>query len=39
MTGLARHALRLLAREGLGGPAVLERLNAAILEEGRGRAS
>jgi PAS domain S-box-containing protein len=38
VTGLARHALRLLAREGLGGPAVLERLNAAILEEGpRGR--
>ncbi|RKN37265.1 SpoIIE family protein phosphatase [Streptomyces hoynatensis] len=38
VTGLARHALRLLAREGLGGPAVLERLNSAILEEGsRGR--
>ncbi|TDC78071.1 SpoIIE family protein phosphatase [Streptomyces hainanensis] len=38
VTGLARHALRLLAREGLGGPAVLERLNTAILEEGpRGR--
>ncbi|MGP4114204.1 SpoIIE family protein phosphatase [Streptomyces sp. 4N509B] len=38
VTGLARHALRLLAREGLGGPAVLDRLNAAILEEGsRGR--
>ncbi|WP_181727556.1 SpoIIE family protein phosphatase [Streptomyces sp. PT12] len=34
VTGLARHALRLLAREGLSGPAVLERLNAAILEEG-----
>ncbi|MFG2667449.1 SpoIIE family protein phosphatase [Streptomyces sp. NPDC048387] len=34
VTGLARHALRLLAREGLGGPAVLERLNAAILDEG-----
>jgi PAS domain S-box-containing protein len=34
VTGLARHALRLLAREGFGGPAVLERLNAAILEEG-----
>ncbi|MBB0243382.1 SpoIIE family protein phosphatase [Streptomyces alkaliphilus] len=34
VTGLARHALRLLAREGLGGPAVLERLNTAILEEG-----
>jgi PAS domain S-box-containing protein len=34
VTGLARHALRLLAREGFSGPAVLERLNAAILEEG-----
>ncbi|MFR9673429.1 SpoIIE family protein phosphatase [Streptomyces sp. TR06-5] len=34
VTGLARHALRLLAREGLGGSAVLERLNAAILDEG-----
>lgn len=34
VTGLARHALRLLAREGLGGPAVLERLNSAILDEG-----
>lgn len=34
VTGLARHALRLLAREGLNGPAVLERLNAAILDEG-----
>jgi PAS domain S-box-containing protein len=34
VTGLARHALRLLAREGLSGPAVLERLNAAILDEG-----
>jgi PAS domain S-box-containing protein len=34
VTGLARHALRLLAREGLRGPAVLERLNAAILDEG-----
>ncbi|MGW8377345.1 SpoIIE family protein phosphatase [Streptomyces sp. ODS28] len=34
VTGLARHALRLLGREGLGGPAVLERLNAAILDEG-----
>ncbi|MER5929230.1 SpoIIE family protein phosphatase [Streptomyces sp. NPDC002054] len=34
VTGLARHALRLLAREGLGGPAVLQRLNAAILDEG-----
>ncbi|OIV36867.1 PAS domain S-box protein [Mangrovactinospora gilvigrisea] len=34
VTGLARHALRLLAREGLTGPQVLERLNAAILDEG-----
>ncbi|WP_165989836.1 SpoIIE family protein phosphatase [Streptomyces sp. YIM 98790] len=34
VTGLARHALRLLGREGLGGPAVLERLNTAILDEG-----
>ncbi|KRV51493.1 hypothetical protein AQ490_01705 [Wenjunlia vitaminophila] len=34
VTGLARHALRLLAREGFGAPAVLERLNAAILDEG-----
>lgn len=34
VTGLARHALRLLAREGFPGPAVLERLNAAILDEG-----
>ncbi len=34
VTGLARHALRLLAREGLSGPEVLERLNTAILDEG-----
>ncbi|MFJ3337764.1 SpoIIE family protein phosphatase [Streptomyces sp. NPDC086766] len=34
VTGLARHALRLLAREGFGGPAVLQRLNSAILDEG-----
>ncbi|MEW2069912.1 SpoIIE family protein phosphatase [Streptomyces sp. NPDC007346] len=34
VTGLARHALRLLAKEGFTGPAVLERLNAAILDEG-----
>ncbi len=34
VTGLARHALRLLAREGFDGPAVLERLNSAILDEG-----
>jgi serine phosphatase RsbU (regulator of sigma subunit)/anti-sigma regulatory factor (Ser/Thr protein kinase) len=38
VTGLARHALRLLAREGLRPPAVLARLNQAILDEGdRGR--
>ncbi len=38
VTGLARHALRLLAREGLSGPTVLDRLNSAILDEGdRGR--
>ena len=34
VTGLARHSLRLLAREGLSAPEVLERLNAAILDEG-----
>lgn len=34
VTGLARHALRLLAREGFSGPAVLGRLNAAILDQG-----
>jgi len=34
VTGLARHALRLLAREGFSGPSVLQRLNAAILDEG-----
>ncbi|SDO73558.1 SpoIIE family protein phosphatase [Actinacidiphila guanduensis] len=34
VTGLARHALRLLGREGFGGPSVLELLNAAILDEG-----
>lgn len=34
VTGLARHALRLLAREGLRPPAVLSRLNRAILDEG-----
>jgi len=38
VTGLARHALRLLAREGLRPQAVLARLNRAILDEGeRGR--
>ncbi|MFC5909127.1 SpoIIE family protein phosphatase [Streptacidiphilus monticola] len=34
VTGLARHSLRLLAREGLSAPEVLLRLNAAILDEG-----
>ncbi|MER6825210.1 PP2C family protein-serine/threonine phosphatase [Streptosporangium sp. NPDC000563] len=34
VTGLARHTLRLLAREGYGVAAVLERLNQAILDEG-----
>ncbi|MFF1794624.1 SpoIIE family protein phosphatase [Kitasatospora sp. NPDC058263] len=34
VTGLARHSLRLLAREGLDAPQVLSRLNAAILDEG-----
>ncbi|MHA6763195.1 SpoIIE family protein phosphatase [Streptacidiphilus sp. PAMC 29251] len=34
VTGLARHSLRLLAREGLKAPEVLNRLNAAILDEG-----
>ncbi|GAA2258230.1 MULTISPECIES: SpoIIE family protein phosphatase [Kitasatospora] len=34
VTGLARHSLRLLAREGLDAPQVLARLNAAILDEG-----
>lgn len=34
VTGLARHSLRLLAREGLSTAQVLLRLNAAILEEG-----
>jgi serine phosphatase RsbU (regulator of sigma subunit) len=34
VTGLARHTLRLLAREGYGIAAVLGRLNQAILEEG-----
>lgn len=38
VTGLARHALRLLAREGFSAPEVLQRLNGAILDEGeRGR--
>jgi serine phosphatase RsbU (regulator of sigma subunit)/anti-sigma regulatory factor (Ser/Thr protein kinase) len=34
VTGLTRHALRILAREGHDIPAVLERLNSIILEEG-----
>ncbi|WP_307848753.1 PP2C family protein-serine/threonine phosphatase [Microbispora oryzae] len=34
VTGLARHALRLLGREGYGVAAVVARLNQAILEEG-----
>ncbi|HWG27898.1 SpoIIE family protein phosphatase [Actinospica sp.] len=38
VTGLARHALRLLAREGLRPSTVIHRLNQAILDEGeRGR--
>ncbi|WP_245966517.1 PP2C family protein-serine/threonine phosphatase [Sphaerisporangium album] len=34
VTGLARHTLRLLAREGYDVAAVMSRLNRAILEEG-----
>jgi serine phosphatase RsbU (regulator of sigma subunit)/anti-sigma regulatory factor (Ser/Thr protein kinase) len=34
VTGLTRHALRILARDGHDIPAVLERLNSLILEEG-----
>ncbi|WP_179817442.1 SpoIIE family protein phosphatase [Allostreptomyces psammosilenae] len=34
VTGLARHALRLLSREGLSAPDVLTRLNSAILDQG-----
>jgi serine phosphatase RsbU (regulator of sigma subunit)/anti-sigma regulatory factor (Ser/Thr protein kinase) len=34
VTGLTRHALHILAREGHDIPAVLERLNSIILEEG-----
>ncbi|MFE3201163.1 SpoIIE family protein phosphatase [Embleya sp. NPDC059237] len=34
VTGLARTALRLLTREGMSVPAVLQRLNTAILDEG-----
>jgi serine phosphatase RsbU (regulator of sigma subunit)/anti-sigma regulatory factor (Ser/Thr protein kinase) len=34
VTGLTRHALRILAREGHDIPTVLERLNALIVEEG-----
>nr|BFE88852.1 hypothetical protein GCM10020093_114530 [Planobispora longispora] len=38
VTGLARHALRLLARDGYGPAAILNRLNSLILEEdGRSR--
>jgi serine phosphatase RsbU (regulator of sigma subunit)/anti-sigma regulatory factor (Ser/Thr protein kinase) len=34
VTGLTRHALRILAREGHDIPTVLERLNALIIDEG-----
>jgi serine phosphatase RsbU (regulator of sigma subunit) len=34
LTGLARHSLRLLAREGKPAVSVVERLNQAVLEEG-----
>jgi serine phosphatase RsbU (regulator of sigma subunit)/anti-sigma regulatory factor (Ser/Thr protein kinase) len=34
VTGLARHTIRALARAGLPTDAILERLNAAILDEG-----
>ena len=34
VTGLTRHALRILAREGHDVPAVLERLNSILLDEG-----
>ena len=34
LTGLARHSLRLLAREGRSPVSVVERLNQAVLEEG-----
>ncbi|RJL31983.1 serine/threonine protein phosphatase [Bailinhaonella thermotolerans] len=34
VTGLARHTLRLLAKEGYGIAAVVSRLNGAILDEG-----
>jgi serine phosphatase RsbU (regulator of sigma subunit)/anti-sigma regulatory factor (Ser/Thr protein kinase) len=34
VTGLTRHALRILAREGHDVPAVLERLNALVLSDG-----
>jgi serine phosphatase RsbU (regulator of sigma subunit)/anti-sigma regulatory factor (Ser/Thr protein kinase) len=34
VTGLTRHALRILAREGHDVPTVLERLNALIIDEG-----
>ena len=34
LTGLARHSLRLLAREGRSPVSVMERVNQAVLEEG-----
>jgi hypothetical protein len=34
VTGLTRHALRILAREGHDVPAVIERLNALVLSDG-----
>ncbi|MDQ1708778.1 MAG: hypothetical protein QOG49_163 [Frankiaceae bacterium] len=34
VTGLARHTIRILGRDGRNVPAVLERLNQAILDEG-----
>jgi serine phosphatase RsbU (regulator of sigma subunit) len=34
VTGLTRHALRILAREGHDVPAVLERLNSILIDEG-----
>jgi serine phosphatase RsbU (regulator of sigma subunit)/anti-sigma regulatory factor (Ser/Thr protein kinase) len=37
VTGLARHSLRILAGEGYGIAAVLDRLNRLLLEEGAGR--
>jgi serine phosphatase RsbU (regulator of sigma subunit)/anti-sigma regulatory factor (Ser/Thr protein kinase) len=37
VTGLARHTLRILAGEGYGIAAVLDRLNRLLLDEGSGR--